>query len=62
MDGRSGPMEPFGVSVDDIVLSPKHGLPFLQPERLFRILSSTDQSATSFDENVTWGIIMNFKK
>jgi len=49
--------------VRDIVLSPKHVLPFLQPGRLVRILYSTDESPTfSIDENVTWGIIINFEK
>ncbi|KAG2603690.1 hypothetical protein PVAP13_4NG006500 [Panicum virgatum] len=49
--------------VRDIVLSPKHVLPFLQPGRLVRILYSTDGSSTfSIDENVTWGIIINFEK
>ncbi|KAG2608848.1 hypothetical protein PVAP13_4KG010400 [Panicum virgatum] len=49
--------------VRDIVLSPKHVLPFLQPGRLVRILYSTYESATfSIDENVTWGIIINFEK
>jgi ATP-dependent RNA helicase DOB1 len=47
----------------DIVLSPKHFLPFLQPERLIHIEFSTDESANfSVDENVTWGIIINFEK
>jgi ATP-dependent RNA helicase DOB1 len=49
--------------VRDIVLSPKHVLPFLQPGRLVRILCGTDESATfSIDENVSWGIIINFEK
>ncbi|CAN6214435.1 unnamed protein product [Urochloa humidicola] len=49
--------------VRDIVLSPKHVLPFLQPGRLVRLQCSTDEAATfSIDENVTWGIIINFEK
>lgn len=49
--------------VHDIVLSPKHVLPFLQPGRLVRIEYSTDEPANfSIDENVTWGIIINFEK
>ncbi|KAJ1257530.1 hypothetical protein BS78_10G003100 [Paspalum vaginatum] len=49
--------------VRDIVLSPKHVLPFLQPGRLVRIEYSTDEPANfSIDENVTWGIIINFEK
>ncbi|CAN6202857.1 unnamed protein product [Urochloa humidicola] len=49
--------------VRDIVLSPKHVLPFLQPGRLVRLQYSTDEAATfSIDENVTWGIIINFEK
>nr|CAB3466687.1 unnamed protein product [Digitaria exilis]CAB3469175.1 unnamed protein product [Digitaria exilis]CAB3469180.1 unnamed protein product [Digitaria exilis] len=49
--------------IRDIVLSPKHVLPFLQPGRLVRLQYSTDEPATfSIDENVTWGIIINFEK
>ncbi|PWZ07177.1 DExH-box ATP-dependent RNA helicase DExH9 [Zea mays] len=49
--------------VHDIVLSPKHVLPFLQPGRLVRIESSTYEPTNfSIDENVTWGIIINFEK
>ncbi|XP_062200642.1 DExH-box ATP-dependent RNA helicase DExH9 [Phragmites australis] len=49
--------------VHDIVVSPKYVLPFLQPGRLVRIQYSTDEPATfSVDENVTWGIIINFEK
>ncbi|RCV19781.1 hypothetical protein SEVIR_4G003900v4 [Setaria viridis] len=49
--------------VRDIVLSPKHVLPFLQPGRLVRLEYSTDEPATfSIDENITWGIIINFEK
>ncbi|GJM91349.1 hypothetical protein PR202_ga07712 [Eleusine coracana subsp. coracana] len=49
--------------VHDIVLSPKYVLPFLQPGRLVRILYSTNESTTfSIDENVTWGVIINFEK
>ncbi|CAL5036251.1 unnamed protein product [Urochloa decumbens] len=49
--------------VCDIVLSPKHVLPFLQPGRLVRLQYSTDEAATfSIDENITWGIIINFEK
>ncbi|GJN20019.1 hypothetical protein PR202_gb07342 [Eleusine coracana subsp. coracana] len=49
--------------VHDIVLSPKYVLPFLQPGRLVRILYSTNESTTfSIDENLTWGVIINFEK
>lgn len=49
--------------VRDIILSPKHVLPFLQPGRLVRLEYSTDEPATfSIDENITWGIIINFEK
>lgn len=49
--------------VHDIVLSPKYVLPFLQPGRLVRIQYCTNESAAfSIDENLTWGIIINFEK
>ncbi|OEL15369.1 DExH-box ATP-dependent RNA helicase DExH9 [Dichanthelium oligosanthes] len=49
--------------VRDIVLSPKHVLPFLQPGRLVRLECVTDELTTfSLEENVTWGIIINFEK
>lgn len=49
--------------VHDIVLSPKHFLPFLQPGRLVHVEFSTYEPANfSIDENVTWGIIINFEK
>jgi ATP-dependent RNA helicase DOB1 len=49
--------------VHDIILSPKYVLPFLQPGRLVRIQYSTNESSTfSIDENVTWGVIINFEK
>ena len=49
--------------VRDIVLSPKYVLPFLQSGRLVRVQYSTDEQPTfSIDENVTWGIIINFEK
>uniref|UniRef100_A0A453QAW8 Uncharacterized protein n=1 Tax=Aegilops tauschii subsp. strangulata TaxID=200361 RepID=A0A453QAW8_AEGTS len=48
--------------VRDIVLSPKYVLPFLQSGRLVRVQYSTDESTFSIDENVSWGIIINFEK
>jgi hypothetical protein len=49
--------------VRDTVLSPKYVLPFLQSGRLVRVQYSTDEQPTfSIDENVTWGIIINFEK
>ncbi|XP_040385381.1 DExH-box ATP-dependent RNA helicase DExH9 isoform X2 [Oryza brachyantha] len=49
--------------VRDIVHSPKYVLPFLQPGRLARIQYSTDEQTTfSIDENVTWGVTINFEK
>ena len=49
--------------VRDIVLSPKYVLPFLQSGRLVRVQYITDEQPTfSIDENVTWGIIINFEK
>ncbi|KAL6609720.1 hypothetical protein ACP70R_039689 [Stipagrostis hirtigluma subsp. patula] len=49
--------------VREIVVSPKYVLPFLQPGRLVRIQYATDEPATfSIDENVTWGVIINFEK
>uniref|UniRef100_A0A0D9XYG8 Helicase ATP-binding domain-containing protein n=1 Tax=Leersia perrieri TaxID=77586 RepID=A0A0D9XYG8_9ORYZ len=49
--------------VRDIVHSPKYVLPFLQPGRLARIQYSTDEQASfSIDENLTWGVTINFEK
>ncbi|KAL6839316.1 hypothetical protein ACP4OV_030988 [Aristida adscensionis] len=49
--------------VRDIVISPKYVLPFLQPGRLVRIQYNTDEPSTcSIDENVTWGVLINFEK
>ncbi|KAM0903507.1 hypothetical protein ACQ4PT_018607 [Festuca glaucescens] len=51
------------MDVRDIVLSPKYVLSFLQSGRLVRVQYSTDDKPTfSIDENVTWGIIINFEK
>ena len=41
-----------------MVLSPKHFLPFLQPGTFTAFLAAN----FSIDENVTWGIIINFEK
>lgn len=49
--------------VRDIVLSPKHCLPFLQPGRLVCILcTKNDENSSSFSvkDDVTWGVIINF--
>uniref|UniRef100_A0A0E0MLC4 Helicase ATP-binding domain-containing protein n=2 Tax=Poaceae TaxID=4479 RepID=A0A0E0MLC4_ORYPU len=49
--------------VRDIVHSPKYVLPFLQPGRLAHVQYSTDEQSTfSIDENITWGVIINFEK
>uniref|UniRef100_A0A0E0BRB5 Helicase ATP-binding domain-containing protein n=1 Tax=Oryza glumipatula TaxID=40148 RepID=A0A0E0BRB5_9ORYZ len=49
--------------VRDIVHSPKYVLPFLQPGRLARVQYSTDEQSTfSIDENITWGVTINFEK
>lgn len=49
--------------VRDIVLSPKHCLPFLQPGRLVCILctkNNENSSSFSVKDDVTWGVIINF--
>ncbi|XP_073123860.1 DExH-box ATP-dependent RNA helicase DExH9 isoform X2 [Henckelia pumila] len=49
--------------VRDIVLSPKHCLPFLQPGRLVCIqCTKNDEDSSSFSvkDDVTWGVIINF--
>ncbi|KAG8094167.1 hypothetical protein GUJ93_ZPchr0012g22126 [Zizania palustris] len=47
----------------DIIHSPKYVLPFLQPGRLARVQCCTDEQATfSIDENITWGVVINFEK
>ncbi|KAG8094162.1 hypothetical protein GUJ93_ZPchr0012g20969 [Zizania palustris] len=49
--------------VRDIIHSPKYVLPFLQPGRLARVQCCTDEQATfSIDENITWGVVINFEK
>lgn len=49
--------------VRDIVHSPKYVLPFLQPGRLARVQYSIDEQSTfSIDENITWGVTINFEK
>ncbi|KAL2939497.1 DExH-box ATP-dependent RNA helicase DExH9 [Bienertia sinuspersici] len=52
--------------VRDIVFSPKYCLPFLQPGRLVCIeCTRSDEDPPSFstdDDDVTWGIIINFRR
>lgn len=51
--------------VREIVFSPKYCLPFLQPGRLVCIeCSKTDEDLPSFsiEDNVSWGVIINFQK
>ncbi|XP_051132574.1 DExH-box ATP-dependent RNA helicase DExH9 isoform X2 [Andrographis paniculata] len=51
--------------VRDIVFSPKHCLPFLQPGRLVCIqCSKNDESSPPFSmhDEVTWGVIINFER
>lgn len=48
--------------IRDIVFSPKYCLPFLQPGRLVRIqCGRNDQKPSfSFNDDVTWGILIDF--
>ncbi|KAK8970738.1 hypothetical protein KSP40_PGU003581 [Platanthera guangdongensis] len=49
--------------VRDIVYDPKYCLPFLQPGRLVSLLySSYDKKSSVSQEQITWGIIINFQK
>lgn len=51
--------------VHDIVLSPKHCLPFLQPGRLVSFLCTSnheDLSPIFMEDQLTWGLIINFQK
>ena len=49
----------------DIIFSPKYCLPFLQPGRLICIeCTKSDENlpSVSIEDNVTWGVIINFHK
>ncbi|XP_073012536.1 DExH-box ATP-dependent RNA helicase DExH9 [Typha latifolia] len=50
--------------VRDIVFSPKHCLPFLQPGRLLRVRCPSDDKtpSSSIEEQSTWGVIINFER
>lgn len=49
--------------IRDIVYDPKYCLPFLQPGRLVSLLySSSDKKSSISQEQITWGIIINFQK
>ncbi|KAG6499426.1 DExH-box ATP-dependent RNA helicase DExH9-like [Zingiber officinale] len=50
--------------VRDIVFTPKYCLPFLQPGRLVKIRLLGDDKMPSFstEEQVTWGVILNFER
>ncbi|ERN20203.1 DExH-box ATP-dependent RNA helicase DExH9 [Amborella trichopoda] len=51
--------------IRDITLSPKYSLPFMQPGRLVRIQcarSDTRVSYFSVEDQVTWGVIVNFER
>lgn len=50
--------------VRDIVFSPKHCLPFLQPGRLVRIRSTCEERKPSFstEDDVTWGVLIDFER
>lgn len=55
----------FKGDMRSIVFSPRHCLPFLQPGRLIRILSTSgekDKLSFSQDEQLTWGVIVNFER
>lgn len=51
--------------VRDIVFSPRYCLPFLQPGRLVCVrCGNNDENALplSTEDNVTWGVIVNFQR
>ncbi|KAL8541877.1 hypothetical protein ACS0TY_002938 [Phlomoides rotata] len=50
--------------VRDLVFSPKHCLPFLQPGRLVSVQCTKNESSPSFSiqDEVTWGVIINFER
>lgn len=51
--------------IRDIVFSPKHCLPFLQPGRLVSIqCTKNDENSSSFcvKDEITWGVIINFER
>ncbi|XP_045833561.1 DExH-box ATP-dependent RNA helicase DExH9 isoform X2 [Trifolium pratense] len=55
----------FNKEVRDIVLLPKHCLPFLQPGRLVSIQctsSDEDISPIFIEDQLTWGLIINFER
>lgn len=55
----------FKGDIRNIVFLPRHCLPFLQPGRLIRILSTSgekDKLSFSQDEQLTWGVIVNFER
>ncbi|KAH9318432.1 hypothetical protein KI387_020201, partial [Taxus chinensis] len=58
-------LKSFKSDIRKIVFSPRHCLPFLQPGRLVRVLSTSgekDRPYFSKDEQLTWGVIVNFEK
>lgn len=50
--------------VRDIVLSPRHCLPFLQPGRLVSLqcTSSDDDPPIIIEDQLTWGLVINFER
>lgn len=51
--------------VHDIMLSPRHSLPFLQPGRLVSLecTSSDEDLPTIFiEDKLTWGLVINFER
>ncbi|XP_047341316.1 DExH-box ATP-dependent RNA helicase DExH9 [Impatiens glandulifera] len=50
--------------VREIVYAPRYCLPFLQPGRLACIKCTVDETSSSFsiEDEVTWGVIINFEK
>ncbi|MCH98634.1 superkiller viralicidic activity 2-like 2-like, partial [Trifolium medium] len=51
--------------IRDIVLSPRHCLPFLQPGRLVSIQCTSndeDISPIFIEDQLTWGLIINFER
>jgi len=51
--------------VRDIVLSPRHCLPFLQPGRLVSLectSSNEDLTPIFIEDQLTWGLVVNFER